>query len=61
MVNHDHVARSKAMDPMTLLVIPSIALDIVLAIAIMRGRTVGGLTFCKIGRFGFSFYFASKE
>jgi hypothetical protein len=35
------------MDPMTLLVIPSIALDIVLAIAIMRGRTVGGLTFCQ--------------
>jgi hypothetical protein len=61
MVNHGHTTRSKAMDPITLLVIPSIALDIILAIAIMRGRTVGGLTFCRIGRFGFSFYLSSKE
>jgi hypothetical protein len=49
------------MDPMTLLVIPSIAVDLVLAYAMLMGRTVGGLTFCRIGRLRFSFCFASKE
>lgn len=27
-----------------------------LGVVIARGHTVGGLTFCNIGRFGFSFY-----
>jgi hypothetical protein len=44
-----------------LLVLPSIALDLVLAIAIFFGRTHGGLTFCRIGRLGFSFYIARKQ
>jgi len=28
----------------------------VLAVIINNGRTVGGLTFCRMGRIGFSFY-----
>jgi len=27
-----------------------------LAFTILRGKRVGGLTFCKLGRFGFCFY-----
>jgi hypothetical protein len=48
------------MDPMTLLVIPSIAANLVLAYAMLMGRTVGGLTFCRLGRLRFSFCFATK-
>jgi len=28
-----------------------------LAFMILRGKRVGGLTFCKLGRLGFCFYF----
>jgi hypothetical protein len=56
MVNHGHVARSKAMD----LVIPSIAANLAIAYAMLMGRTVGGLTFCKLGRLRFSFCFTTK-
>lgn len=44
-----------------LLIIPQVAFDIVLAIAVALGRTHGGLTFCRIGRFGFSFYMTKKR
>jgi hypothetical protein len=44
-----------------LLIVPQIAFDIALAIAIFAGRTYGGLTFCRIGRLGFSFYIAKKH
>jgi hypothetical protein len=44
-----------------LLVLPSIALDLVLAIAIFLGRTHGGLTFCRIGRLRFSFCIAKER
>jgi hypothetical protein len=27
-----------------------------LGVVLLRGKTVGGLTFCQIGRLGFSFY-----
>jgi hypothetical protein len=29
-----------------------------LAFMVVRGKRVGGLTFCKLGRFGFCFYFS---
>jgi hypothetical protein len=44
-----------------LLIVPQIAFDLALAIAVLAGRTHGGLTFCRIGRFGFSFYIAKKD
>jgi hypothetical protein len=48
------------MDPITLLVIPSIATNLAIAYAMLMGRTVGGLTFCKLGRLRFSFCFTTK-
>lgn len=44
-----------------LLIVPQIMFDLALAIAVLAGRTHGGLTFCRLGRFGFSFYFSKKS
>lgn len=43
------------------LIVPQIAFDLALAIAVIAGRTHGGLTFYRLGRFGFSFYITKKS
>jgi hypothetical protein len=41
-------------------VLLSAAINAALGVAILRGRTHGGLTFCRLGRLGFSFYISKR-
>jgi len=45
---------------MHLPVLLSAAVNAALGVAILRGRSHGGLTFCRLGRLGFSFYISRK-
>jgi hypothetical protein len=45
---------------MHLPVLLSAAINAALGVAILRGRTYGGLTFCRLGRLGFSFYISKR-